>query len=116
MTRLTADQTPLEFLTHIAEPVQICDTNGEVLGQFTPDPKRIEALYGRALKSIDWEELRRRSQSKDKGIPLQETLGLLKLLEQEIERRKNSGERAFTEEEAISYFRSLRKENVSAGR
>jgi hypothetical protein len=48
MTQLRADQIWPDLLGVLTGPVEIVDAEGQVLGQFTPDPERVKQFYGRA--------------------------------------------------------------------
>lgn len=110
MITMVADETALlEELRFFVEPVEVYDTKGKLLGLFVPaNLERGKQLYAQAAARIDRAEIERRIQSKEKGVPFEEVLGRLKMLEAELERRKATGEKEFTTDEALAYFRSLR--------
>jgi len=116
MITLTADDSRLlKDMRMFIEPVEVYDTAGKLLGLFVPaNLERGKQLYAQAAARIDWAEIERRKQSKEPGVPLDVGRQWLKLLEAEVERRKAAGERAFTPEEGLAYFRSLREQTVSA--
>jgi hypothetical protein len=116
MVSLTADDTALlKDVGLFIEPVEIYDASGKFLGLFVPaNLERGKETYARAAARLDRAEIERRKQSKGMGLPLRDGLDRLKKLEAEMERRKAAGERDFTTEEALDYFRSLRNQNAAA--
>jgi hypothetical protein len=110
MVSVTADDTVLlKDVGLFIEPVEIYDAAGKFLGLFVPaNLERGNEMYARATAQIDRAEIERRKQSKEPGLPLRDALDRLKKLEAEMERREAAGERDFTTEEALAYFRSLR--------
>jgi hypothetical protein len=116
MVSLTADDTVLlKDVGLFIEPVEIYDAAGKFLGLFVPaNLERGKEMYARAAAQVDRAEIERRKQSKEPGLPLRDGLDRLKKLEAEMERRKAAGERDFTTEEALAYFRSLRNQNEAA--
>ncbi len=47
MDRMRVDSKCMSVLAYITEPVEITDSDGTVLGRFTPDPEHVRRLYGR---------------------------------------------------------------------
>jgi hypothetical protein len=117
MGHLTADdRLVIKELATCVEPVEIRDVNGKLLGLFIPaNLERAEQLRAEALARIDLAELERRKQSKGPRHTLQEGLTWLGRLEDEMERRKTAGEKQFTTEEALAFFRSLRQSSPARG-
>jgi hypothetical protein len=113
MIALTADDTKLlKDLRMFIEPVEVYDGTGKLLGLFVPaDLERGKRIYAEVAAKIDRAEIERRIQSNERGGPLREVLGRIQLLEREMERRKAAGEKEFTIDEAMAYFRSLRAES-----
>jgi hypothetical protein len=110
MIPLIADDTTLlKEVGMFVEPVEVYDTNGKLLGLFVPgNLERAKEMAAQAATRIDWAEIERRCQNSDRGEPLQVTLDRLRKLEAEIARRKTAGEKDFTVDEGLAYFRSLR--------
>lgn len=110
MVSLTADETELlSVLKLFVEPVELYDPTGKLIGLFVPaNLERGKEIYARAIAQTDWAEIERERQSGGPRIPFEDTLARLKQLDAEIERRKAAGERPFTTEEGLAYFRSLR--------
>jgi hypothetical protein len=59
MIRLQVDRLPLGILAHVTEPAELLDAQGEVLGHFTPNPKRVRERYGDTAGVPGPEELER---------------------------------------------------------
>lgn len=78
MTRITVDQTLQQKLQGHIQPVELCDPSGHVLGKFLPrfDP----ALYENLEPQISEEELRRRSESKERTYTTEEVIAHLESL------------------------------------
>jgi hypothetical protein len=78
MTRVIADETLPGKLHNLAQPVEVCDTTGRLLGRFFPvlDPSQYEGLE----PEISKEELERRKQSKGKTYTTAEVINYLKKL------------------------------------
>jgi len=112
MGSLIADDTWLvKNLRGFVEPVEVYDTTGKLLGVFVPaNLERAKQLHAQVMAKIDRAEIERRLQSPEKGVPFEEVRARLKLLETEMERRKASGEKEFTPEEAVAFVRSLREQ------
>jgi len=91
MTKVTADEKRLikELSTYL-EPVQIVDSSGNILGHFVPSSQRMPHVP-------------------EECATLQEALGWIGVLQKEMDRRKAHGERQLTNEEALEYYRSVRK-------
>lgn len=67
MSRLTVDSATLAKLRELSQPVEVCDQNGQIVGQFVPYPCPLAAD---ALElDIPQEELDRRAAS-FQGRPL----------------------------------------------
>src|SRR4051812_26043373 len=107
----------LKELGLFIEPLEVCDAQGKLLGIFVPaNMERCKEKQAEILSKIDWAEIRRRAKDPRQGEPLHKTLGHIKKLEQEMERRKSTGLPALTNEEAMTYYRELRDaENASSG-
>ena len=78
MTRVIVDDALLARLHKLAQPVELCDKSGHVLGCFVPalDPK----LYDGLEPQISPEELQRRKQNKGKTYTTAEVLARLEKL------------------------------------
>jgi len=74
MNYITIDQTLLARLRDVAEPVELRDADGNVIGQFTPVRSTEEqALYEKARSLFDPAELDRRlREQQGKGVSLNE--------------------------------------------
>ena len=57
MTRIVVNETLRSLLPDLSRPVEFCDENGQVLGQFLPDAP---VFIGREPPPLSEEELRRR--------------------------------------------------------
>jgi hypothetical protein len=77
MTRIVVDETLLSRLRNLAEPLELCDASGRVLGRFVPEFDPAE---------YDLEP---------------------KITEEELDRRRNSGEKCYTTAEVLAYLESL---------
>jgi hypothetical protein len=57
MTKLTLDQAMLSKLSHLKEPVEVCDESGHTLGYYTPATD--SSLYKRVKVPFNEDELDR---------------------------------------------------------
>jgi len=80
MTRVIVDETLLSKLHNLAQPLELCDQSGRVLGRVFPTPDLSE--YEPWEPPISEEELRRREQS-NKWYTTEQVLAHLKSLENE---------------------------------
>lgn len=78
MTKVTIDETLREKLNNLAEPLELCDESGRVLGRVFP-----------AFDLSDYE-------------PWEPPID-----EEELKRREQSGERRYTTAEVIAHLESL---------
>jgi len=78
MTRIIADEVLRAKLQGLAEPIELCDPSGRLLGRYLPalDPQLYEGLESPLSK----EELEKRKQSKGKTYTTQEVLAHLERL------------------------------------
>jgi hypothetical protein len=78
MTRVLVDATLRSKLHDLAQPLELCDDEGRVLGRFLPtiDPSLYEGLES----PLSREELQRRKQSKGKTYSTAEVLKHLEKL------------------------------------
>jgi len=77
MNYLTADEDMCDRLRGILEPVEIRDEAGKLLGLYTPHvPPEVLAAYEEAKKSMEREEVKRRTAADHgkQGSPLSEVL------------------------------------------
>jgi hypothetical protein len=74
MNYITIDQALLARLREVAEPVEVRDETGNVIGFFAPArPAEEQALYEKARGQFDPAELERRlREQRSKGVPLKE--------------------------------------------
>jgi hypothetical protein len=72
MIKLRADELSPTILSHVAEPIQIVDATGQVIGQFIPDPERIKRLYAATDHLPDPAELERRLAAEGPGCTTRE--------------------------------------------
>jgi hypothetical protein len=114
MLQIMADDSwAMTDLALFLEPIEISDATGKLIGVFVPaNLERAKERKAKALAQIDPAELERRLRSKEPGDPHHVVLGRLRMLEQEMERRKEAGEKEFTTDEALAYFRSLREKGL----
>jgi hypothetical protein len=75
MNHLTADQVLLDRLAGIMEPAEIRDTDGNVLGRFTPVFSDEQDRRVRAEKYFDLAEAERTVAEESKGSSLAEVWG-----------------------------------------
>jgi hypothetical protein len=80
MTRIILDETLLSKLHNLAEPLELCDQSGRVLGRVTPVIDLSE--YEPWEPPISEEELQRREQS-DEWYTTEQVLAHLESLENE---------------------------------
>lgn len=83
MNYVTADAAFLERLEGILEPVEVRDTNGKVLGHFTPSASTVEhTRYEDAKKLFDPAEVQRRKEAEHgRGYTIEQVFDRLKSLE-----------------------------------
>jgi hypothetical protein len=72
MNTLRVDDSLGFVLPHVAEPTVIVDADGTVLGQYIPDPDRVQRLYGQTDHVPSAEELDRLRQTSGPGYSLRE--------------------------------------------
>jgi hypothetical protein len=111
MVRLTADEATMAVLRMAKELAEIRDSNGTVVGFFAPVGLERAHHYAQAA-ATNPSNLQRGEQSQEGGELLHVVLARLRMLEQEIARRKAAGEMEFTTEESLAYFRSLREQGL----
>src|SRR5262249_32852165 len=116
MVALTADDTMLlKDVGLFIEPVEVYDTAGKLLGRFVPaNLERCKELQERALSQIDWAKIERRRLANEPGEPFEVVRQRLQLLDEEIERRKTTGENEMTAEDAVAFMECLRRQNAVA--
>ena len=112
MIFLTADDNRLlKDVRLFLEPVEVYDPAGKLLGLFVPaNLERAKEIRDKVAAQVDWAEIERRKHSKEELEPLSLALQRIKILEAEIARRKAAGEKEWTHEEAMAFFRSLRQQ------
>jgi hypothetical protein len=78
MPKIVVDAVLRRKLQAIAEPVELCDESGQVLGRFVPTVDLSE--YEPVVPQVSDEELDRRSQSKERYYTTAEVLAYLETL------------------------------------
>ncbi|HYV39156.1 MAG TPA: hypothetical protein VE988_25945 [Gemmataceae bacterium] len=113
MFALTADdRTLLKQVGSFAEPIEICDAKGKLLGVFVPaNLERIKQKYAELVAKIDWAEIAKLRN--EPTVPHGEVVAKLQAMDEESSRRKAAG-RPFSKEEAKAFFESLGKNPKSA--
>ncbi|RIK77422.1 MAG: hypothetical protein DCC68_17315 [Planctomycetota bacterium] len=81
MTSIIADSHLIAALGSLAEPVEIHDPSGKLLGHFTPACIDERSLYEQARKQFDPGELNRRNTTNGPGIATADLLAKLNALE-----------------------------------
>lgn len=81
MIRLTADAAMKSKLGQLDQPAEIRDTDGNVIGYFTPAGHHEVLLYRDAAAHLDPDEMKRRKESGAKGFTTNEVLEHLKSTE-----------------------------------
>lgn len=81
MTGIRADQTTIDFLSQVRQPVEVQDGSGRVIGVFSPGTPEEARLYLHAWLSLDPEDVRRQKQMSERTYTTQEVLEHLKSLE-----------------------------------
>ncbi len=82
MNTVTADSSLQQSLDVFSGLTEIRDSNGRVIGYFSPaTPDKAAAAYAQAAAHFDAEEMKRRKDSRDKGLTTAEVLDRLKSLE-----------------------------------
>jgi hypothetical protein len=76
MTRLTLDTVTLARFSSFADPVEVCDESGRVLGYFHPVPKPLNGIQASVRSPCSDEELQRPRQQRT-GRSLAEILEIL---------------------------------------
>jgi hypothetical protein len=84
MTYITADETLLQRLSGIREPVEIRDETGRVVGHYAPaETQDIKALQEEARRLFDFDKARETLQRESgKGRPLSEIWASIKSREE----------------------------------
>lgn len=97
--------TLLKELGLYSDPVEVYDTEGQLLGLYVPanlgQGKGRSAL---AVPPTDWAEIERRRQSGGEAAPWEVVKERLQLLELEAERRRAAGEKEMTDEEVTAFM------------
>lgn len=81
MTSIIADAHLQAALGGCAEPVEIRDPSGKLLGHFTPAPSKDKRAYDYIRSIADPNEWQRRKSSNDPGISTSELLAKLNSME-----------------------------------
>lgn len=117
MIALTADDTCLlKELRLFLEPVEVYDPAGRLLGLFVPaNLERGKQLYAKAAASLDHAEIKRRLESKERGVTHAEIWARIHLLQAEMKSREATGQPPFTPEESLAFLRELRGQKQANG-
>lgn len=109
MVSVTADDARLlKDVRLFVEPVEVYDAKGKLLGLFVPaNLERGKQMRAKVIAETDWAEIERRIDFNEKGASHEEVWCRIRQLEAEIQRRQTAGEKDFTTEEALAYYRSL---------
>jgi hypothetical protein len=110
MVSITADEKRLlREVGLFMEPVEVHDTEGNLLGYFVPANLQPTAEpCARPVNLADRPELERRLRANEPGEPYEVVRPRLLALEAEIQRREAAGEAPFSPEEGVKFFRQLR--------
>jgi hypothetical protein len=113
MNTLTADDNRLlKDVRLFVEPVKVY-AEGKLLGLFVPaNVERGQQLITESQARLDPAELKRRLEQ-EAGLPgatWPEIKQRLQAVDQEQQRRQAAGDTAFTPQEALAYYQSLKKE------
>ena len=81
MTTITASDALLFELGPLTAPTQIRDSQGNILGYYTPDAARIRGLYEEARAHFDPTEFQRRKEANNQGYSLAEVFEHIRSLE-----------------------------------
>ncbi|MGE3807688.1 MAG: hypothetical protein AB7K24_23750 [Gemmataceae bacterium] len=111
MNSVTIDEASRVALGQAKDVIEVRDRAGQVLGYFAPIARRNAALLAEALAHCDLEELKRRRNSTESGIPTATVLKRLEILQQENERRLQQGEAPFTPDEGVAFIEKLQNES-----
>lgn len=71
MTRIQIDQLLRQKLDGMAEPLELCDASGSVVGHYLPEASYKQMIYGSLRIPLGDEEIERRRNETD-GRPLPE--------------------------------------------
>lgn len=82
MVIVTADNQMHVVIGNLAEPAEIVDSGGNVLGYYTPARVRDAKAYAEARQHFDPEVLKRRRETGPVGRTTKEVLERLKAMEQ----------------------------------
>ncbi len=115
MVAVTANETMLlKDVELFLEPVEIYDGNGKLLGLYVPaNLERGKEMSKQPSALVDWAELEREARSGEEGEPFERVLDRLNRLAAEVERRRSTGERELTEQEALAFIDRLRQQDKS---
>ncbi len=84
MSYLTADDAIQDFFRGVVEPVEVRDSEGKVLGHYTPVVSPEEAARYEKIKGLfDPEELKRRKASKHPGYTFEQVMEHIHSLEKQ---------------------------------
>ena len=110
------DITLLKELGLYSDPVEVYDTEGQLLGLYVPaDLGSGKRQSARAIPPTDWAEIERRRRSGGEASPWEVVKERLRLLELEVERRREAGEKEMTDEDVTAFMDRLRREGHSSG-
>ena len=81
MIHITADAELQAKLSGLEGPAEILDESGKVIGYFTPADQEEQDLYQRAVAKFDRDEMNRRKETGEKGFTTEEVVDHLESLE-----------------------------------
>ena len=81
MSTLTASAAIAALLKGLTATTGILDSEGKVLGYFTPLPEKDRELYAWAIRNIDLDELKRREESGGPYFTTEQVIAHLNSLE-----------------------------------
>jgi hypothetical protein len=111
MIQLTASETTLlNELRFFAEPVEITDASGKLLGLFVP--ANLERGQRPPL-GLDAVEIQRRQLAQEGWLTTEQVLQHLAALEAECHRRETAGEKALTREDLGAFLKALRQQTAA---
>jgi hypothetical protein len=110
LTMVTLKTDDTRFLHNLAwciEPAEVYDKTGKLLGVFVPaNLDKIKEKYGQLLAMVERDRHLHRDEKPGECTPHREVIANLTTLNEESERRQQSGEQPFTREEVEAFLRT----------